>query len=204
MRVFLFNEKLLSSINRKEEITDDTFLITDQEADKINDTLAHNGEFWVVDKYTIGCSGKPPSEIHSWDSENKQWVESAELIDKIKQQRVDEVWEKIKEARTRSSNTGVYVQNAWWHTDPESCEKYNALGRLLTIGLFPENEEWLTLDGQFIVLTTQIFKEINEAIYEKNKHDFKNSQELLLRAKNLDNPLEIEINTGWSVGFNQP
>ena len=67
MLVFLFDQQLISVINRKEEITEETCLITEREKEKIQETLNANGYFWRIDKYTVGASGSQPTENHKWN-----------------------------------------------------------------------------------------------------------------------------------------
>ena len=73
MQVFLFDQQLISVINRKEEITDETCLITEHERERIQETLDTQGHFWRIDKYTVGCSGVKPSENHKWNDEKHDW-----------------------------------------------------------------------------------------------------------------------------------
>lgn len=203
MQVFLLTNKQISVINRKEEITDDTFLITEREKEQILQTIAINGAFWVIDKYTIGCSGLPPSDTHIWNDDLKEWEVCEKLVEEKHTTQTNEVWEEIKELRLKASYTGVEVDGYWWHTDLNSRMKYDELARLLTLDLFPENELWRTMDGTEVTLTLDLFKKINKAIYEKTKHDFNNAEKLLAEAKKLNNPKEQNITTGWSAGYGE-
>ena len=75
MRIFLLNSKLLSEINRKEEITDDTYLVTDQEADLIQQNLDIGGHFWIDDNKQLRLSGKSPNTYFDWDNETHTWID---------------------------------------------------------------------------------------------------------------------------------
>ncbi|MDY4281443.1 DUF4376 domain-containing protein [[Pasteurella] aerogenes] len=201
MRVFLLDLKILSEITKKEEITDTTFLVTDKEAEKIQQTLDNNGYFWIIDQYTIGCSGKPPKEISKWNDELKAWEDSPELKAEKHEKDLEKLWENIKVRRTLAAYTGVQVDNHWWHTDIESRLKYDDLSRLAVLNIFPDNEQWKTMDNTTVTLTLDLFKKLNGAIYEKTKQDFANADRLYKMAKELEEPLLQDINNGWSIGY---
>ncbi|WP_118809154.1 hypothetical protein [Haemophilus haemolyticus] len=107
MQVFLFDQKLISVINRKEEITDETCLITEQEREKIQETLDTQGHFWRIDKYTVGCSGVKPSENHKWNDEKHEWEIDNDLIQQNLTQKRNDLWETIKEKRLQATREQV-------------------------------------------------------------------------------------------------
>lgn len=156
MRVFLLNSKILSEINRKEEITDDTYLITDQEADLIQQNLDINGHFWIDENKQLRLSGKAPNDYLDWDDVTHAWVVNPV---KLEQWIVDEkirLWEEIKKERSRVLQSGVkMVVNGtpkWFHTDMESQQSYDR-----AISHLKRHEgksiSWKTMDNTFVDLT---------------------------------------------------
>ena len=68
-------------VNRKEEITDNVFLITDYEEEKIKETLEKGGIIWTEGK-EIKWSGPKPDKVYEWDEATKQWVVNETLYKK--------------------------------------------------------------------------------------------------------------------------
>ncbi|QIM66266.1 hypothetical protein A4G16_02190 [Mannheimia granulomatis] len=200
MRVFLNDLKILSTITKKEEITEHTFLVTDQEAEKLQETIDSDGFFWSIDKYTIGCSGACPSHIHKWNEELKEWQICPELKAIKHKKDLDALWEILKNKIDEHSKTGVLVNGYWWHTDSVSRTKYDDLSRLVLLGE-ELAEEWSTMTGEVVILDNELFKQLSRGIYAKTKQDYNNAKRLLALAEKLDKPLEQDITNGWSEAY---
>lgn len=200
MRVFLLNEKRLSVIDKKEEITDDTFLIDDVEYEHIKETLANNGYFWRIDKYTIGYSGIAPSQDHKWNNETHEW----ELCEKLRQQRIDDelnrIWKSIQIKRLASSYTGVKVEEYWFHSTVEARARYDDIARSIQLDIFNETQ-WKTMSGEFVTMTLDLFKKLTKALIDKAQHDFNNAEQLYKDAQKLNFPTMLDLDKGWSKGY---
>lgn len=201
MKVFLFDEKLLSVINRKEEITDDTCLIDDFEYEKIKETLDNGGYFWRIDRLTVGCSGKAPSADHKFNEETHEWEICPEKV----AQRLNEeraiMWDKIKTRRAKAVASGVEVDGNWYHTDDEARSNYYALTAKLVLGE-DITRQWKTMDGKFITMTNELFKRIADELDRKKvTADFFNAERLFEIVKNSQEPLNVDIENGWSLGY---
>lgn len=200
MRVFLFDQKMLSVINRKEEITAETFLITDREAEKIQETLDNGGFFWKVDNYTVGCSGKKPSKDYKWDEEAKEW----RICEECKAARIKEeaakAWELIKEQRELARFSGVTVdhngQQLSFATDAESRSEYDRMAALLATGRFRERD-WKLADNTFIRLDKDLLIALLVSIDAKAEANFRRAEELKGEAEKSESPLEVDIKKGW-------
>ena len=81
MRVFLLDLMVLSVINKKEEITDQTYLVTDAEAEAIETALS-NGCKIKGENGNLIISAPQPSGYHDFDEEEWQWVLNKERHDK--------------------------------------------------------------------------------------------------------------------------
>lgn len=205
MQVFLFDQKLISVINRKEEITDETCLITEQEREKIQETLDTQGHFWRIDKYTVGCSGVKPSENHRWNDEKHDWEIDSDLIQQNLDKKRAELWETIKEKRLQATRTGVEVtladgQICHFHTDQVARQEYDGMGVTIVLGSF-EERKWKTIENDWITLTLDNFKALVNAIKHKIDHDYRNAEILKAQIEKSAEPENINLNQGWSQSY---
>lgn len=194
MRVFLLNSKILSEINRKEEITDDTYLITDQEADLIQQNLDINGHFWIDENKQLRLSGKAPNDYLDWDDVTHAWVVNSV---KLEQWIVDEkirLWEEIKKERSRVLQSGVkMVVNGtpkWFHTDMESQQSYDR-----AISHLKKHEgksiSWKTMDNTFVDLTLSDLNALIDHIFVVGQRVFQIAEEKKQKLNALTDPVLI-------------
>lgn len=194
MRVFLLNSKILSEINRKEEITDDTYLITDQEADLIQQNLDINGHFWIDENKQLRLSGKAPNDYLDWDDVTHAWVVNTV---KLEQWIVDEkirLWEEIKKERSRVLQSGVkMVVNGtpkWFHTDMESQQSYDR-----AISHLKRHEgksiSWKTMDNTFVDLTLSDLNALIDHIFVVGQRVFQIAEEKKQKLNALTDPALI-------------
>lgn len=206
MQVFLFDQQLISVINRKEEITDETCLITDQEAEQLEITLADkNGHIWRIDKYTVGCSGKQPTENHKWNDTEKQWEIDENLVNENLTKKRAELWETIKEKRLQATRTGVEVtlpngQIRHFHTDQVARQEYDGMGLKIVLSTF-KPRQWKTIENDWVQFDLDTFKTLASAIEAKVDHDYKNAEILKAQIEKSDTPENIDLNQGWSQSY---
>lgn len=192
MKVFLFNQKLLSVINRKEEITDETCLITDQEEDLIIETLNSNGYFWRIDRYTVGASGKKPDDTYKWDNETYQWVIDNDLLEQQRLLEVQKRLEQLNIEREEENYTGVIVNGKHYPTDTLARTIYNECTNLLVLGIYANNTNIETKEGQ-VILTGDLLKQINIAIYNKGVKLNEIMQMATEQIKKSKNPTDFKV-----------
>ena len=205
MQVFLFDQKLVSVINRKEEITDETCLITEQEREKIQETLDTQGHFWRIDKYTVGCSGVKPSENHKWTETAKEWEIDNDLVNENLAKKRAELWEIIKQKRIEATRTGVEVTLAdgrvrHFHTDQVARQEYDGMGVMVVLGSF-EPRQWKTIENDWVQFDLEMFKLLVKALKAKVDHDYRNAEVLKAQIDKSDNPENIDLNQGWSKSY---
>lgn len=205
MLVFLFNEQLISVINRKEEITDDTCLITEREKEKIQETLNTNGYFWRIDKYTVGASGSQPTENHKWNDEIHEWEIDNELVNANLAKKRAELWETIKQKRLDATRTGVEVtlpdgQIRHFHTDQVARQEYDGMGVKVVLGSF-KPRQWKTIENDWIEFNLDTFKALVAAIDTKIDHDYRNAEILKAQIEKSTEPENIDLNQGWSKSY---
>ena len=205
MQVFLFDQKQLSVINRKEEITQETCLVTEQEADKIRETLASDGHFWRIDKYTVGASGARPTENHKWNKETHEWEIDNELVNANLAKKRAELWEIIKQKRLDATRTGVEVtlpdgQIRHFHTDAVARQEYDGMGVKVVLGSF-KPRQWKTIENDWVQFDLDTFKALAQAIKGKVDHDYRNAEVLKAQVDKSDTPENIDLNQGWSKSY---
>lgn len=138
---------------------------------------------------------KPLDTPCKWDGE--KWViDEEKRLAQIKRQQ-DQVWEQIKQERTRRIGGGVYVEELgkWFHTDYNSKLQYSTLKNQNTL---PTDLEWKTMDNTFVKLNKDSIEIIINEIIKKEQHDFKNAGIHHFAVYNTDKPLEYDYSTGWS------
>lgn len=205
MQVFLLDQQLISVINRKEEITDETCLITEQERAKIEETLYDKGHFWRIDKYTVGCSGKQPSKNHKWNEEKHEWEIDNELVNVNLDKKRAELWETIKQKRIEATRTGVEVTLAdgrvrHFHTDQIARQEYDGMGVMIVLGSF-EPRPWKTIENDWVQFDLDTFKLLVEALKAKVDHDYRNAEVLKAQVYKSTDPETIDLNQGWSKAY---
>ena len=172
MKCFLWEEKKFFVVNRKEEITDNVFLITDYEESKIKETLESGGYLWTEAK-EIKWSGPKPDRFYEWDETSKQWVVNETLYKKALEDLRALLWESIKAYRLFKSADGTLVTSIqkWAHTDEVSQTTYTRAKDYLE--LHPEEViKWKMLDGSFVDVDGVLLKEICSKVFQVGQEAF--------------------------------
>lgn len=207
MRVFLFNSRLLSEINRKEEITEDTYLITDQEADLIQQNLDNNGHFWIDENKQLRLSGKAPNDYSDWNNESHTWVTNQDKLSSYIQERKQLIWEEIKKERSKVLQSGVKMnikgEPKWFHTDMESQQSYDrAIGYLKKHG--DKNINWKTMDNSFVEMSLDDLNTLVDHIFISGQKVFEIAEQKHIQLNKLTDPSLIDnfdIKSGWGETF---
>lgn len=208
MRIFLLNSRLLSEINRKEEMTDDTYLITDKEADLIQQNLDNNGHFWIDENKQLRLSGKAPNEYSDWNDETHTWVENREKLNKYISEKKEIIWEEIKKERERRLQSGVKMvvngEPKWFHTDIISQQSYDRAKDYLK-----KHEDkhitWKTMDNTFIQMGLQEISDLTDHIFVIGQRIFEVAEQKHIQLNKItDSNLidSFDIKNGWGEEFN--
>lgn len=207
MRIFLLNSKLLSEINRKEEITNDTYLITDQEADLIQQNLDNNGHFWVDENKQLRLSGKAPNTYSDWDDETHTWVVNQSKLASYIQEKKNLIWEEIKKERERILQSGVKMivngEPKWFHTDIISQQSYDRAKEYLKKHE-DQHVTWKTMDNTFIQIGLQELNDLTDHIFIVGQRIFQIAEEKRTKLDKLTDPILIDnfdIKNGWVEVF---
>ncbi|MDP8184425.1 DUF4376 domain-containing protein [Phocoenobacter skyensis] len=204
MKVFLFNSKLISAISKKEEITEDTFLITEAEEKLIRETQRFGGFFWIAEDGSLGISGVPPAPTsdYQWDDGTKSWIIDIESKNaRLKKER-KEVWEKIKKKRYQACQGGVYIESVgkWFHTDLVSEIGYQQLINNLSLGIWVD-VKWKTMSGDFVDMTEELLKEIHAKKFSEYQLNYFNAERHHAQLKTCENPLAYDFSSGWTEEY---
>ena len=193
MKCFLWKQKQIFSITRKEEIDKNTYLISDYEEAMIEETLANNGELWLEDNQ-IKWSGKRPSAEFDWDKTKNEWVINEARADEKLKREQDEVWEKIKEKRDKELLSGVNVASVGliFQTDDASITKYNQYAAMINLGNY-EPVNWKTNANDIVKLTPELLKEVLSSILSNSQRIFRAAEIARENMLLIDNPLEFEV-----------
>ena len=200
MKCFLWEEKKFFVVNKKEEITDNVFLITDYEESKIKETLESGGYLWTEGK-EIKWSGPKPSRIYDWDKEGKQWVVNQDLYKKALEDSRALIWESIKAYRLFKSTDGTLIPsiNKWAHTDEVSQVTYSRAKDYLELN--PDATiDWKMMCGNFVKVDSALLKEICSKVFQVGQEAFTAAEvhrRKVYSIEDLEELSEYDYKTNW-------
>ena len=200
MKCFLWEEKKFFVVNRKEEITDNVFLITDYEESKIKETLESGGYLWTGGK-EIKWSGPKPDKFYEWEETTKQWVVNQDLYKKALEDLKALLWESIKAYRLFKSADGTLVTSIqkWAHTDEVSQITYTRAKDYLE--LHPDKTiGWKMLDGSFVKVNLDVLKEICSRVFQVGQEVFIAAEvhrRKVYSIEDLEELSEYDYKTNW-------
>lgn len=154
-----------------------------------------------IDQESQGITVKRPPNIYSdWVWSDGSWVEPVykdiRSIDEIR----DSVWESIKELRSRSLSSDVFVKSAdkFFPTDSQSLARYNNIGNMISLGNYIPIQ-WKVSDNTWVDLTEDIYLDLQRTIVERDNYLFKLAEEHKAQMLESDNPEDYDYSTGWNV-----
>ena len=200
MKCFLWDEQKFFIVNRKEEITDNVFLITDYEEEKIKETLESGGYLWTEGK-EIKWSGPKPDKFYEWEEATKQWVVNETLYKNALEDLRALLWERIKAHRLFKSADGTLVPsiNKWAHTDEVSQITYTRAKDYLELN--PDQTiDWKMLDGSFVKISADLLKEICSKVFQVGQEAFIAAEKHKYNISLINDIGQLEeygYKTGW-------
>ena len=204
MKCFLWEEQKFFIVNRKEEITDNVFLLTDYEEEKIKETLESGGYLWAEGK-EIKWSGPKPDKFYDWDEASKNWVVNEILYKKALEDLRALLWESIKAYRLFKSADGALVTSIqkWAHTDEVSQLTYTRAKDYLE--LHPEEViKWKMLDGSFVKVSAELLKEICSKVFQTGQEAFIAAEKHKYNISLINDVGQLEeydYKTGWPATY---
>lgn len=197
MRVFLLDLMVLSVINKKEEITDQTYLVTDAEAEAIEAALS-NGCKIKGENSNLIISTPQPSEYHDFDEQEWQWVLNKERHDKYLVEKRHELWEAVKAKREEILASGVYIESLdkWFHTDNVTQLAYTRAKEYFDIK--PDSEiQWKTMDNTFVTLNKEKLNDVVVTIFEKSQEVYKIAEKHKHEIRTSVDLENYKVDDGW-------
>lgn len=124
-----------------------------------------------------------------------EWVLNDNKSIKIKQ---DTVWSNIKYTRDILLSSGVLVESVdkVFQTDNDSMIQYSNIAAMIALDNY-DPIEWKTEDNSFILLTVELFKELQQAISINTQRLFKVAEHHKAGMLEATNPLEYDYSKGW-------
>lgn len=201
MRVFDTEYKDFFNVNEKEDMRVTMYLVTKEEERQIRETIEGGGEFWVENN-EVKVSGPKMVEYMKFNLDTKLWTEDADLKAKYLERIREEVWEKIKQRRSKSMESGVYHPKLqkWFHTDTEAQRNYALMGHAINSPLY-QPKRWKTMDGTFIEMTREVFQDVLALALKKADDDYKNAEIHKAKVMVSNDPLAYDFTTGWSPAY---
>lgn len=203
MRVFDTEYKDFFNVNEKEDMRVTMYLVTKEEERQIRETIEGGGEFWV-ENGEVKVSGPKMVEYMKFNLDTKLWTEDPDLKTKYLERIREEVWEKIKQRRSESIETGVYHARLqkWFHTDSEAQRNYALMGHAISSTLY-QPKRWKTMDGTFIEMTREVFQDVLALALKKADDDYRNAEIHKAKVMASTDPLAYDYSTGWSPAYHK-
>lgn len=112
----------------------------------------------------------PPDYVHVWRWVDTAWVE----VPKTDEEQASEQWQQLKTERSRKISSGVLVESIGkvFQTDNNSLTQYASIAGMIALDNY-EPIEWKTGDNSFVLLTVDIFKELQKVINENTQAAFR-------------------------------
>lgn len=203
MRVFDTEYKDFFNVNEKEDMRVTMYLVTREEEKQIRETIEGGGEFWI-ENGEVKVSGPKMVEYMKFNLGTKLWTEDPDLKAKYLERIREEVWEKIKQRRSESIETGVYHARLqkWFHTDSEAQRNYALMGHAISSPLY-QPKRWKTMDGTFIEMTREVFQDVLALALKKADDDYRNAEIHKAKVMASTDPLAYDYSTGWSPAYHK-
>ena len=206
MRVIIMGDKpVFSEINRKEEITPETYLLTDKEEHDIRESLEKGGEVYVTADKRLVWTGAKPDEYYTYEKATETWVvDEDKFKEKLAQYKAD-LWEKVKAERETRLVSGCYVPSIgkWFHTDMVSQMSYTRAMDFFNLDTPASRKPiaWKTMDGSFTEITKDKLTDIISAIFIRSQEIFNTAEGHHMTINTLTSLNPYDIKANWPEVF---
>lgn len=112
----------------------------------------------------------PPDYEKQWRWIDDRWVVVPESLESQQ----DKQWELLKSERSSKIESGILVKSTGkvFQTDNHSLTQYANIAGMIALDNY-EPIEWKTTDNSFVLLTVEVFKELQKAINENTQSAFR-------------------------------
>lgn len=110
----------------------------------------------------------------------------------------EQVWGQIKQRRYEAITSGVYVNSIdkWFHTDEVSVTTYSTIAGMIALNNY-EPVQWKTMDNTWLLLTVELFKELQTAMSAKTNTNYIIAEQHKVAMLETDNPLDYDYSGNW-------
>ena len=124
------------------------------------------------DKYDFTLS-PPPDHNSVWRWVDDKWV----IVPESLESQQDKQWELLKSERSSKISSGVLVESTGkvFQTDNHSLTQYANIAGMIALDNY-EPIEWKTIDNSFVLLTVDVFKELQQEINRHTQNAFKEAE----------------------------
>ncbi|MBR0573357.1 MULTISPECIES: DUF4376 domain-containing protein [Pasteurellaceae] len=185
-------------VNRQVFLTDEihqvpelSIEVSDDDFQYFIEERAKGKEIYIKDNQLFLTPVKP-SKHHKWNG--SEWILTEEDKARILKKEQKKAWLNIREHRDKMSESGVKVNDKWFHTDERSHLRLMTLQQLPTI---PPDLLWKTMDGSFVTMTEELLSNVIDARLLTEIANFKNGEKHKMRMLQSENPLEYDFSDGW-------
>ncbi|MDP8176357.1 DUF4376 domain-containing protein [Pasteurella skyensis] len=186
---YIFDKKGKNIGSCSEEPNNEDLATREEVAVEFNE--AFEGDLILVDNKIVVID-KRPSDYH--ELVNNEWVLTQEAKAKKLKKEQKQAWENIKKYRDKLSQSGVKVGDKWFHSDEISHLRLMTLKQLPAL---PENLQWKTMDGSFVIMTEELLSNVINARLLTEIANFKNGERHKMLMLQSENPLEYDFSSGW-------
>lgn len=115
----------------------------------------------------------PPDYKNQWRWIDDKWVVVPESLESQQAKQ----WESLKNERSNKISSGVLVKSTGkvFQTDNHSLTQYANIAGMIALDNY-EPIEWKTTDNSFVLLTVDVFKELQQAINSHTQDAFKEAE----------------------------
>lgn len=219
MRFYDYSKQIFLDAYRKEDINDNMYMVSMEEEQAIQHTLANSGVVYIKDN-TLKWSGAKPETFYDFDTETERWTLNVERRNSLLEKQRLQTWELIKERRLKNSYGGVYIASAnkWFQSSPEEIEKYMVLNTTLSdvrkqlqATLTTEQLQaqggmlvpWTAYDNTYIDMTPELLHQILVQLTFKTLMDHSCAAAHKAGLWQSTEPLGYDYSTGWQPNFGE-
>lgn len=125
----------------------------------------------------------------------------AELDQKVKELRQDEIWRLIQSERDSRRAGGVQVNGYWFHSDDTSRIQHLGLlssGQNLQAGIM-----WKTMSGVFVEMTPALAVQIFSSVMQRDVQIFTVAEQKRQAMSQLEDPRTYDWASGWPAVYGE-
>lgn len=143
----------------------------------------------------VSCSGDPETyENLVWEG-GEPLPSDSEIVEAWFTVQREIKWHFIKTERDRRKAGGVKVGEKWFHSDDTS--RIQQIGLVMMGANLPANLMWKTMDGSFVLMSSQLASQIFTTIAFSDQNIFKVAEQHRMAMEASSDPEGYDFSGGW-------